>query len=167
MESWNTAFRRGFVGGAVSSLLSTAALALLGRRATGSPYAATNAISHWIWGDEALRANAPTLRHTVPGYVIHHGSAMFWSVLFERVCGRLLDRLLDRNAPVLTLGAAGAASAVACFVDYRLTPARLQPGFEHHLSRPSLAVVYGAFGVGLALGAALSRRQGGVRDGAR
>ena len=66
MESWNTAFRRGFVGGAVSSLLSTAALALLGRRATGSPYAATNAISRWIWGHEPLGANAPTLRDTVP-----------------------------------------------------------------------------------------------------
>jgi hypothetical protein len=47
---------------------------------------------------------------------------------------------------------------VACFVDYQLTPDRLKPGYERHLSRPSLAVVYGAFGVGLALGAMLSRR---------
>jgi hypothetical protein len=154
MESWNTAFRRGLVGGATSSLLSTAALALLGRREAGSAYAPTNAVSHWIYGDEALREDSPTLRHTVPGYLIHHGSAMFWSVLFERLCGRLLDR----KEPVVTLGAATAASAVACFVDYRLTPERLQPGFEAHLSRPSLAVVYGAFGVGLALGAMLSRR---------
>jgi hypothetical protein len=154
MESWNTAFRRGLVGGATSSLLSTAALALLGRRATGSPYVATNAVSHWIWGDEALHADGPTLRHTVPGYLIHHGSAMFWSVLFERMCGRLLDR----KTPAVTLGVAAAASAVACFADYRLTPRRFQPGFENHLSRPSLAVVYGAFGVGLALGAMLSRR---------
>jgi hypothetical protein len=154
MESWNTAFRRGLVGGATSSVLSTAALALLGRREAGSAYAPTNAVSHWIYGDEALHENAPTLRHTVPGYLIHHGSAMFWSVLLERVCGRLFDR----REPALTLGVAAAASAVACFADYQLTPKRFQPGFEAHLSRPSLAVVYGAFGVGLALGAMLSRR---------
>ncbi|MVW59083.1 hypothetical protein GPY61_03990 [Massilia sp. NEAU-DD11] len=42
--------------------------------------------------------------------------------------------------------------------DYPLTPQRFQPGYEVHLSKPSLAVVYGAFGVGLALGAMLSRR---------
>jgi hypothetical protein len=154
MESWNTAFRRGLVGGATSSVLSTVALALLGRREAGSAYAPTNAVSHWIWGDEALRADAPSMRHTVPGYLIHHGSATFWSVLFERVCGPLLDR----REPATTLGVATAASAVACFVDYRLTPRRLQPGFEQHLSRPALAVVYGAFGVGLALGAMLGRR---------
>ena len=154
MESWNTAFRRGLVGGATSSVLSTAALALLGRQQAGSAYAPTNAVSHWIYGDEALRQDTPTLRHTVPGYLIHHGSAMFWSVLFERACGRLLDR----KEPALTLGAAAGASAVACLVDYRLKPARMQPRLEAHLSRPSLAVVYGAFGVGLALGAMLSRR---------
>ena len=96
MESWNTAFRRGLVGGATSSLLSTAALALLGRREAGSPYAPTNAVSHWIWGDEALREDTPTLRHTVPGYLIHHGSAMFWSVLFERLCGKLVRNVLPR-----------------------------------------------------------------------
>jgi len=156
MEPWNTAFRRGLVGGATSSLLSTVALALLGRREAGSAYAPTNAVSHWIWGDEALREDAPSVRHTVPGYLIHHGSATFWSVLFERTCGPLLDR----RQPATTLGVATAASAVACFVDYRLTPRRLQPGFEQHLSRPALAVVYGAFGVGLALGAMLSRRTG-------
>lgn len=152
--AWNTALRRGAIGGTTASLLSTAALALCGRREAGSAYAPTNAVSHWIWGEEALREDTPTLRHTVPGYLIHHGSAMFWSVLFERVCGPLLDR----REPAVTLGAATAASAVACFVDYQLTPRRFQPGYETHLSRPSLAVVYGAFGVGLALGAMLCRR---------
>jgi hypothetical protein len=94
------------------------------------------------------------LRHTVPGYLIHHGSATFWSVLFERLCGHLLDR----KETATTLGVATAASAVACFADYQLTPKRFQPGYEQHLSRPALAVVYGAFGVGLALGAMLCRR---------
>jgi hypothetical protein len=154
MEPWKTALRRGLVGGATSSILSTAALAAFGRREAGSAYAPTNAVSHWLHGAEAFDAHGPSLRHTVPGYLIHHGSAMFWSVLFERLCGDLLDR---REAAT-TLGIAGAASAVACFADYQLTPQRFKPGYEQHLSRPSLAGVYGAFGLGLAIGAMLCRR---------
>lgn len=54
----------------------------------------------------------------------------------------------DRNL-VKTLGAAAAVSAVANIVDFRLTPQRFTPGFERHLSRRSLALVYTAFGIGL------------------
>jgi hypothetical protein len=154
MEPWKTALRRGLVGGAVSSLLSTGALAALGKREAGSAYAPTNAVSHWFWGEQAARNMEPSMRYTVPGYLIHHGSAMFWSVIFERLCGDLLDR----KDPALTLGVGTAASAVACFVDYQLTPQRLKPGYEKHLSRPALALVYGSFGLGLALGAMLCRR---------
>jgi hypothetical protein len=154
MDNWNTAFKRGLVSGATASVLSTAALALLGQRGTGSPYAATNAISHWIWGNKAARQDSLSLRYTMMGYLIHHSSATFWSVLFERYCAELLDR---KNNPT-TLATATAASAVACFTDYQLTPERLHPGFEARLSRPALAVVYGAFGLGLAAGAMLCRR---------
>jgi hypothetical protein len=154
MEPWKTALQRGLVGGAASSLLSTVALAALGKREAGSAYAPTNAVSHWIWGDQAARHDGPSTRYTLPGYLIHHGSATFWSVIVERLCGHLLDR----KEPATTLGVATAASAVACFTDYQLTPQRLQPGYEQRLSRPALAVVYGAFGVGLALGAMLCRR---------
>jgi hypothetical protein len=154
MQNWKTALQRGAVGGVTSSLVSTVALALLGRSEANSPYAPTNAISHWIWGDTAAHHHSPSLRYTLPGYLIHHGSAMFWSVLFERLCGSLLDR---RHTPT-TLGVATAASAVACFTDYQLTPRRLHPGYEQHLSRPALALVYGAFGLGLAAGAMLCRR---------
>jgi hypothetical protein len=155
MEAWKTALQRGLVGGATSSLLSTAALAALGKREAGSAYAPTNAVSHWLYGDKAARHRGPSARYTLPGYLIHHGSAMFWSVIFERLCGELLDR---KNT-ALTLGVGTAAASVACFVDYQLTPDRLKPGYEKHLSRPSLAAVYGAFGVGLAIGAMLSRRR--------
>ena len=154
MKNWNTALWRGTVSGATSSLLSTAALALLGKLGTGSMFAPTNAISHWIWGDKAARHDAPSARYTLPGYLIHHASATFWAVLFERVFARTLDR---KSTPV-TLAAAGAASAVACFTDYQLTPQRLRPGYEKRLSQPALAVVYAAFGVGLAAGAILARR---------
>jgi hypothetical protein len=154
MDQWKTALQRGLIGGATSSLLSTVALAALGKREAGSAYAPTNAVSHWIYGDKAARHSGPAARYTLPGYLIHHGSATFWAVIFERLCGGLLDR----KNPAITLGVGTAASAVACFADYQLTPRRLRPGYEKHLSRPSLAVVYGSFGVGLALGAMLCRR---------
>jgi hypothetical protein len=154
MENWKTSVQRGLVSGATSSVLSTAALALSGEREDNSHYAPTNAISHWIWGEKAARRDGPSVRYTVPGYMIHHACATFWAVLFERACGGLLDR----REPGTTLAVATGASAVACFVDYELTPQRLRPGYEKRLSRPALAVVYGAFGVGLAAGAMLCRR---------
>lgn len=155
MENWKIALRRGLVSGATASLLSSVALAAFGKRETGSMFAPTNAISHWIWGDKAARRDGPTLRYTLVGYLIHHASATFWAVLFERFAGEKLDG----KSVALTVEAATAASAVACFTDYQLTPQRLRPGYEKRLSVPALAVVYGAFGLGLAAGALLCRRR--------
>ena len=154
MENWSTVAQRGLVSGAASSIVSTAALAALGKLEAGSPYAPTNAVSHWIFGDKAARRNDPSFKHTLTGYLIHHASATFWAVLFERTLGHVLNR---RNVPA-TLAAATATSAVACFVDYQLTPKRLHPGYEKRLSTPALALVYGAFALGLAAGAMACRR---------
>ncbi|MES2898347.1 MAG: hypothetical protein V4723_01400 [Pseudomonadota bacterium] len=154
MPNWKTAMERGLVAGTSASLLSTAALAALGKGEAGSAFAPTNAISHWLWGDKAARHDTPSLKYTLVGYAIHHASATFWAVLFERALGRQLDR----KEPARTLAGAAAASAVACFADYQLTPRRLHPGYEQRLSKPSLALVYAAFGLGLAVGAVLTRR---------
>lgn len=154
MNKWKTALHRGLVSGATASVLSTAALAGLGKRTRNSTFGPTNAISHWIWGERAALHDAPSLKYTLPGYLIHHASATFWAVLFERACAPALNR---RDA-ARTIELATAASAVACFADYALTPPRFRPGYEKRLSVPSLAVVYGVFGLGLAAGAMLSRR---------
>ncbi|MFB9241407.1 hypothetical protein IV454_07585 [Massilia antarctica] len=154
MDTWKSATQRGLVSGATASLLSTAALAALGELTDGSSFGPTNAISHWLWGDKATRRDGASLRYTLTGYLIHHASATFWAVLFERLMGRQQGR----KDALATLQAAAAASAVACFVDYQITPERLKPGFETRLSRPSLALVYAAFGLGLAAGALLLRR---------
>jgi uncharacterized membrane protein len=55
-----------------------------------------------------------------------------------------------RRRPSVELACAGATTLLAAFVDYVLTPRRLQPGFDKHLSIPSIAAVYAAFGLGLA-----------------
>lgn len=155
MKAFPLALRHGALSGSLASILSAAALAACGKRETGSMFAAVNAVSHWLWGDRAAAHDEPSLRHTALGYAIHHGSGIFWGVLFERYVSRILDR--QQVAP--TLAAAAGATAVACFVDYQLTPHRLQPGFEMRLSRPSLLLVYGAFGAGLAAGAWWLRRR--------
>jgi len=146
--------QRGLVGGAASSIVSTVALGLLGRAEGASAYAPTNAVSHWIWGDEAAEHEGFSLKYTLTGYAIHHISATFWSVLFEKLAGERLDHKDLR----VTLAASAATSAIACFTDYKLTPQRLNPGYEMRLSKKSLAGVYAAFAVGLALGAIALRR---------
>lgn len=154
MDTWSKALKHSLLPGALASLASTLALAACGKRETGSIFAGVNAVSHWLWGDKATRVDRPSLKHTLVGYLIHHGASMFWAALFEKTC----CRTLDRKEAVATTTAAAAASAVACFTDYQLTPRRLRPGFEERLSRPSLFLVYAAFGVGLAAGAYLNRR---------
>jgi len=155
MSDWNTSLQRGLIGGAASSVVSTAALALLGRSEAGSAYAPTNAVSHWIWGDEAAEHDGFSLKYTITGYLIHHASSTFWSVLFEKLVGEKLDRKDVR----VTLAASAATSAIACFADYKMTPQRLKPGYEKRLSKKSLAGVYAAFAVGLALGAIALRKR--------
>lgn len=147
MNTWKQALQDGWVAGSAASALSTLALAAGGQRDSGSPFAPTNAISHWIWKDEAFGADSADLRHTLTGYLIHHGTSVFWATLHAKVCGR---RGLAEH-PDRLLTAALLSSAVACFVDYQLTPERLQPGFEKRLSTPSMVAVYAAFGLGLAL----------------
>jgi len=153
MQNWTTTIKRGLVSGATSSVLSTVALAIAGKKETGSALAPTNAVSHYVHGDKAARKGGASLRYTVPGYLIHHASSTFWSLVFERVAGRYLDR----KTPVGILTASAATSAFAAFADYKLTPKRFQPGYEKHLSKQSLAGVYACLAVGLAIGAALTR----------
>ena len=147
MPTWTQALREGAISGSVASILSTVALALAGRRENGTCAAPVNAISHWVWDRPALREDGTSARHTLIGYLIHHGASIWWGTLHARAWGARARA--KRPGPAL-LGAA-AAAAVACFVDYKLTPERLTPGFEHRLSTKAMAAVYGCFALGLAL----------------
>jgi hypothetical protein len=155
MTPWKRALREGLVTGSIASITSALALALAGRRENGHAAAPVNAVSHWVWDRESLVVDRPTARHTVTGLLVHHGASVFWGTMHARAWG-----LHERNKrPLPAAAGAAVACAVACFVDYHLTPRRLTPGFEHRLSRHSLALVYASFGVGLALGTALLRRR--------
>lgn len=155
MDPWKAALKEALVSGTLASVFSAAALAWAGRREANAPAAAANATSHWIWGDPALRQDEPTVRYTVPGYLIHHAASVFWALLHARVSARAPQAA----QPGAALATSAATAAAACLVDFKLTPHRLTPGFEHRLSRPALAGVYACFALGLALGSIAMRQR--------
>lgn len=160
MKTWSEAIQDGAVSGSVASVLSTAVLGTAGKVENDTPYAPTNAISHWVWGDRAALQNDPSLRYTGLGYTIHHLSATLWATVYEKWFGEKAER----KELLPALAGAAAVAGLACFVDYRLTPKRLQPGFEKRLSTPSMFLVYASFGAALALrGLAARKRQGYTR----
>jgi hypothetical protein len=154
MTTWKEALREGAVSGSVASLLSTAYLLWAGHR-HGHVAAPLNAVSHWFYGERALREDRAGARFTLPGYVTHHCASIFWGVLHAKAWGAKQEH----KSPLPAVAGALAASGVACFVDYQLTPKRLTPGFEHRLAKPELANVYLVFAAGLAIGTLLMRRR--------
>ena len=152
--SWKQALREGAVSGSIASVISAAYLAWAGYR-HGGPAAPVNAVSHWFFGNRALHRDQASVKYTLTGYVTHHIAAIFWGVLHARFWG---GKPAHKD-PLPALAGAVAASGIACFVDYQLTPKRLTPGFEHRLSRPELTNVYVCFAAGLLIGTLLMRQR--------
>jgi hypothetical protein len=73
-------------------------------------------------------------------------SATLWAGVFEN----WFPPEKEKEAHKVVTDAVKVA-ALACFVDYKLTPYRFRPGYETHLSTKSLGIVYGTFALGLAL----------------
>ena len=140
--------------GLLASAISAAALVWRGRQDGAGPYAPLNAVSHWIWPREAMRRGEPSLRHTATGTAIHVASSLLWAALYDFVRTRR-----RRPTPLNAIADAAAVTALAATVDLKLVPRRLTPGFERETSRPSLALVYGGFALGLAIGGVLALRR--------
>jgi hypothetical protein len=135
------------VSGSAASLASAAALMACSRLHEGSAAGGLNGPSQWLWGEAEAYTREATLRHTVAGYAIHHATATFWAVLHEAVFGGSRRR----KPPIQHCAEAAASAATAYFVDYHLTPRRLRPGFEKHVSTKGMVAVYAAFAAGLAI----------------
>ena len=153
MIDWKRTVREGLVSGTLAGLFSAVVLVVTGKRETGSAAAAVNAESHWLWGDESLREDRPTMRHTLTGFVTHQLSTVFWATLYSLVRG---NRKAVHRVPEALLGGL-ATSVAAAAIDYTLVPKRLTPGFEHRLSKGSMVGVFAAIAGGIALGALLLR----------
>lgn len=154
MITWKQALREGIVSGSLASILSASYLAWAGGR-RGHPAAPLNAVSHWFFGDRSLRQDEPSARYTLTGYLTHHSASIFWGILYAKLWGARPQA----KQPLPALAGGVAAAAVACFIDYQLTPKRLTPGFEHRLGRPEMAKVYACFALGLAIGSLLMKRR--------
>jgi hypothetical protein len=124
-----------------ASVSSILAAALLGQRRSGRAAAAVNGPSQWLWGRTAKHRRRFSLRHTLVGYCIHHASSWLWASAFaSRAARRLAPEELPRAAAI---------TALAATVDYLVVPKRFTPGFEAHLGRGEIALVYAAFAAGL------------------
>ena len=110
---------RALVTGAVASLASAVALALLAKAEGKGAVRPINATSHWLHGRKAARCRKLDASHTLVGVATHVASAVFWALPFEfwRV------RRRPRSAGTLLLGAC-TTSAIAAAVDYGITPER-------------------------------------------
>jgi len=150
---WIPALREGLVGGTLAHVLSSAVLALAGRRETGSAVAPINAVSHWLWGEEALSADDADWKHTAVGYLTNHAATVFWAVLHAKLARQTP---WAGTVPGAVLGGI-ATSAAASAIDYTVVPKRLTPGFEHRLSTASMVGVFAAIAAGVAIGALVMR----------
>ena len=153
MAGWATTLRFALISGAIASVTSTVALAVVARAEGKGALQPVNSTSHWLNGEQAAAFRGIDLAHTAVGYATHHAATVFWAVLFERWVGA--------RRPVTAMPMvrdALAMSAIAAAVDYGATPKRFTPGWEFVLSKRSMAVAYGAMALGLAAGALVNRR---------
>jgi hypothetical protein len=134
-------------------------LAARSRQDTGSASAGTNAISHALWGERAARKDQPSFKYTMAGYLIHQTASIFWATLYERFATDATGRRTAGRA----LAAGTAVAALAFVVDYTITPPRFRPGYEKRISGRSLAMVYVALAVGLAMRDVLAAGAGDTR----
>ena len=138
---------RALVSGSVASVLSSAALALLAKRAGKLAVQPTKATSHWMHGDKAGAVRQADAPHTLVGFLTHHASAVFWAFLFERLRGKR-----PAQSPARLARDAATTVLVASVVDYALVPKRLTPGWEQVVSKKSISTTYAVMALGLVIG---------------
>jgi len=142
------------MSGSAASLACAAVLMAGSRIRDGSWAGGLNGPSQWLWGESEAYTRRVTLRNTAIGYAIHHESSIFWALFYETIFGGS-----RKKKPALQHCTEGIASAATAYVvDYHLTPPRLRPGFEKHVSPTGMVAVYAAFAAGLAITAILRDR---------
>jgi hypothetical protein len=147
------------LSGSSASVLSAAVLSTCSKIEEGSAAGGLNGPSQWFLGEEAAYAREASLKQTGLGYGIHHTTSIFWATFYEYFCGRSNGDRLQRITPGQVVIEAATMATAAYVVDYALTPKRLQPGFDKHISPVGMVATYTAFAAGLAITTLLRQRQ--------
>ena len=160
MEKTRSILGSALESGTVAGLAAAAVASVAGKCETGSYAAPLNATSHIVWGEEAAQKDRPSLKYTLTGFLLNHGSGIFWASFYERLFGRHSGRLSRSRLPssvsedpmplIKPILGGTAVAAAAYVIDYHLIPKRFTPGFEKRLSGKSLAAIFGALAIGMA-----------------
>ncbi|HEU4855573.1 MAG TPA: hypothetical protein VFS89_09900 [Nitrosospira sp.] len=160
MDKERSVLSRAVKSGTISGLATAAVASLAGKRETGSYAAPLNATSHIIWGDRAAKQDQASVKYTLTGFLLNHGSAIFWASFYEKLAagrdnGRREGRVAspgaaDRPHVMHPLCRAAAVATAAYVIDYHAIPKRFTPGFEKRLSGKSMAVIFFTLAAGLA-----------------
>jgi hypothetical protein len=130
----------------LASAASALAAALCSRVENRHAARPMNAVAH-IYDGGPPPARDRGGRNTLFGLTLHTGASVWWALFFEALPRGLRD---ERGA----LAVAG----LAYVVDYHVVHRRFRPGFEKHLSGPSLFAIYAALAGGFAIAGRLNRR---------
>ena len=155
---WGRVLRRAAFIGSVASVASTWMVSRRSARDSSSAVSGTNATSHWLWGERAMDQHDTNVRYTAIGYLIHHASSLLWATVYERWFAPRAPTMANATTNAVVV------SALAAATDYLLTPKRLTPGFERHLTLGSMVLVYGAFAPGMAAARRTLDRASSVRS---
>jgi hypothetical protein len=136
---------RVLLSGTAASAASALAAAFASRLENGHAARPVNAIAH-IHDGGAPPARDRHGRNTAVGFLIHTAASVWWALFFESLPRK------HRNP-----AGAAAISALAYVVDYHIVHPRFRPGFEAHLSAPSIFATYAALAAGYAFAARLER----------
>jgi hypothetical protein len=148
MTSWKDALAEGAVSGSIAAVLSAAVVAVAGKRESGSAIAPINAVSHWMWGEEAAQDETVNVRHTGVGAVTQLLAGMFWGTLHAL----LRPHVRDEDVVPAAIAGGIATSVAAGVLDYGLIPKRLTPGYELRVSNRAIVAAFAAIAVGVAIG---------------
>jgi hypothetical protein len=164
MDRMKAALSDAVLSGSSASILSAAVLSTFSKIEEGSAAGGLNGPSQWFLGEEAAYSREASLKQTGLGYGIHHSTSIFWAAFYEYFCGRSNGDRLQRITPGQVVIEAVTMATTAYVVDYGLTPKRLQPGFDKHISSAGMVATYAGFAAGLAITTLLRQRSRRTTD---
>ena len=130
----------------VATMIGVVAMAAVTGKALLAP---VQAISHILFGPSVLKSSRVDLMKVGFEFILNILAMIGWCSVAE-----LVFQVHGRPAGTLWVSAlvSGAVTMLAYFVDFRVVPKRLTPGFEHVLSRRSLYLVYLGLALAMCLG---------------